>query len=621
MDAAAVVNVLQDEVERILRRLTLEETRDVALHLQINVDDNATKRDILRDIQDAFDNAADDDARNGLLRGLPIPEAHGADYQRLVEPPVHDDGDGHQVVPPGPQIVPNAGVEGVAAAVARDQVVPPGGQQQVNNGLQQIQQNDAVLVQNPGADRRQLMQQPVGVGQNVAANLGGVNLGGLQQNIGEILAQPNVGGVHQNLGGNFQFGGGNMAGMRPNMLNFGGGGFRQQNMQNVGGIPHVAGVVQQQLAGGAAMANLGQANRNMNAVAANIGYPRNNAVPLPNVNMGDQNAANMGPQNPGGLPQNAQLQGQNIQLPLLNLPQQNFPQAQRLVQMFPREFRMTGNISDDIAKSIKYLDICRQVADGRRKGYSDDEILSGLRRVVTTGAVKTYIDSQTNAPLEEILLFLRSFLKERTPTELYNDLTQLAQKEGQLAIQFFMDAIQIRQLIVVGSQVEGNVSYDPALVNATFIHTIRTGLRDEAVRAHMLPLLSDVNPADDNTLIREIHRAVGEAEERLKKLQEIQQQKKTPAKVNVVETSPELALVMKKLEESQAQMKENQNQMKVMQEQLAELMLKETRKKNVPWKKSACENCTKSNKPASSCFHCWKCFETGHKSQDCPKGN
>ena len=107
--------------------------------------------------------------------------------------------------------------------------------------------------------------------------------------------------------------------------------------------------------------------------------------------------------------------------------------------------------------------------------------------------------------------------------------------------------------------------------------------------------------------------SVAEAEERLKKLQELQQQKKVSAKVSVVESSPELAAVMKKLEESQVQLKENQHQMKVMQEQLAELMLKETAKKP-PFRKG-CDAC-KTNNKADSCRHCWKCGEDGHKAQD-----
>ena len=134
---------------------------------------------------------------------------------------------------------------------------------------------------------------------------------------------------------------------------------------------------------------------------------------------------------------------------MVNFPQ-NFPN-QRVVQVFPHKFRMNGTISDDIEKLNEYLDIFRQVADGRRKGYSDVEIMSGLRRRISPGAVKTYIDTQVDWPLEDVLWFLRSFLKVRTPAELNNKLSQLYLKEGQEPIKFFMDALRMRLLIVVGS--------------------------------------------------------------------------------------------------------------------------------------------------------------------------
>ena len=88
--------------------------------------------------------------------------------------------------------------------------------------------------------------------------------------------------------------------------------------------------------------------------------------------------------------------------------------------------------------------------------------------------------------------------------------------------------------------------------------------------------------------------------------------------MNVFETSPELAMIMKKLEENQAEMMENKNQMKVMQEQMIELMKKETAGK--PGYKKGCDACRAANK-SNSCRHCWKCGEDGHKSQDCKKGN
>ena len=166
-------------------------------------------------------------------------------------------------------------------------------------------------------------------------------------------------------------------------------------------------------------------------------------------------------------------------------------------------------------------------------------------------------------------------------------------------------------MIVVGSQVEGNVSYDPKLVHSTFLHTIRTGLRDESVRSHMLPFLSESTIIDDNTLIRELHKAVGEAEERRKKTEKSNEKAK-PVKVNVVETSPELAAVMKLLQE-------NQNQMKVMQEQVGELLAANPAVKKMKWKKKgSCSACTAAGK-GDSCQHCWKCGDDGHKSPQCTK--
>ena len=173
--------------------------------------------------------------------------------------------------------------------------------------------------------------------------------------------------------------------------------------------------------------------------------------------------------------------------------------------------------------------------------------------------------------------------------------------------------IEIRQLIVVGSQVEGTHSYDPNLVHSTFLHTIRTGLRDESVRSHMLPFLSESSNVDDNTLIRELHKAVAEAEERRKKTEK-PAEKKSNVKVNAVESSPELVTLIKVVQD-------NQNQMKVLQEQMGELLKLNPAVKK--FKKPGCEACAAANK-ADSCRHCWKCGDDGHKASEtdkCPKSN
>ena len=623
MAAAGDVGVLQDEVERILRRLSLEETKEIAVHLQLDdAADLEAKRDVMRLIQEAFDAAADDDARNTLLRGLPIPETQRVNYERLLAP---EQVDTHQNVD---QIVP----QHVGFMNNADD-----GVQTQDNLQQHAYQNAGGFhplhgMRNPGAFPvlHQNAVNHAGALYAGIANAGGLyagaaNVGGLHAgatNAGALYAGGGLNAGAANAGGALNVGGANAGGFNMGVVaqnrllyaqNAVAGGAAAAAAVNArpGGLMqnprHVA--IQNALNAGNQGQNAGAgvaAAQNVLNTGLRPRVPQNAGIRPPAANVaGAQNALNGGqPANLAGIPQFA---GPNMQLPFPQYPQQRF------VQMFPREFRMTGTICDDITKSMTYLDICRQVSDGRLKGYSDPEILSGMRRIMTTGAVKTIVDSHINKPLEEILLFLRSFLKTETPSELNNRLSQLVQQEGQLAIKFFMDAMEIRQLIVIGSQVEGTHSYDPNLVHSTFLHTIRTGLRDESVRSHMLPFLTESSQVDDNVLIRELHKAVAESEERRKKTEK-PLEKKPSLKVNAVESSPELAALIKLVQD-------NQNQMKVMQEQMGELLKSNPAVRK--FKKPGCEACAAANK-ADSCRHCWKCGDDGHKASEtdkCPKSN
>ena len=114
---------LQDEVERVLRRLTLEEITQVANHLQVEVDVGDVQRQVLRNIQNRFDATEDEAARRELFRNLPVPEPYRGVYDRILNPEV-----------------PEARVDNDAGINGEDRGVP------VAN-----QQNVAVVVDGPGA--------------------------------------------------------------------------------------------------------------------------------------------------------------------------------------------------------------------------------------------------------------------------------------------------------------------------------------------------------------------------------------------------------------------------------------------------------------------------------------
>ena len=77
---------LQDEVERLLRRIDVEGLRVVATHLQIQDVDGMAQRQLLREIQAVFDDAVDEPTREGYLRNLPIPLDHREQYNLILNP-------------------------------------------------------------------------------------------------------------------------------------------------------------------------------------------------------------------------------------------------------------------------------------------------------------------------------------------------------------------------------------------------------------------------------------------------------------------------------------------------------------------------------------------------------
>ena len=317
--------------------------------------------------------------------------------------------------------------------------------------------------------------------------------------------------------------------------------------------------------------------------------------------------------------------------------------------MFQGEFRLHGTISDDPVKSIKYTDLCKQINDGRRKGYSEDDLLSGLKRGIVAGSVKTYMDAWMDMTLSDALEFLRSHLKELPPSDLMTLLSGLAQGSDKTAKEFLLEALQLRQTLQASSH-----SSDAGMAQSVFIQSLRTGIRNEHIRHHMLPFLDETKAVPDNVLVKEMDRAVAEEEQRVRKLltaaggvekkrvaqsnavammmedplaERLQKllvagggvEKKIPAQANAVGMDDPLAVIMKQLKANETKMdtiqQDNKHQMKVMQEQIAELMKMDTDSKKPSWKKLGCEDCIANNRSAQ-CNHCWKCGKTGHKSRD-----
>ncbi len=96
----------------------------------------------------------------------------------------------------------------------------------------------------------------------------------------------------------------------------------------------------------------------------------------------------------------------------------------------------------------------------------------------------------TLARLKQIL---RAHFKEKSSTDLYQELAQLCQGQD-----FLIRAMNLRQQVIFSSQaVDNTVKYDPSLVQSLFIRVVETGLQQESIRAKLRPLLEKPSVNDE----------------------------------------------------------------------------------------------------------------------------
>ena len=283
------------------------------------------------------------------------------------------------------------------------------------------------------------------------------------------------------------------------------------------------------------------------------------------------------------------------------------------IEYFKRDFKISGVIADGTPKALNYINLCSQINDGKKKGYSEIEIVAAIKKSISPGTgLRTYVDSQYEMTLDEILQFLRSFLREKSPTELFTDLNQLCQGSSEDPASFLLRALEVRQKVLTASQTKGVIKYEKELVQRMFLHAVKTGLREGPVRNHMIPYLDHDRPQPDDLLLREINIATSEEKER-----ESKQRANKGVRVASVETnegvSQLLAPLVDVVSEMKAQIEELTSQVNAMPSGANRNQRND--RSSVSWKKKGCEDCTRNNR--SQCSHCWKCGKEGHQSKSC----
>ena len=143
-----------------------------------------------------------------------------------------------------------------------------------------------------------------------------------------------------------------------------------------------------------------------------------------------------------------------------------------------RDFKIMGAIGGDEQKDrLSFVSLIHQIDAGLEKGYKEREIIDAVIRAISPSLkLRSYLETMSELPLPKLRQMLRAHYKQKSGTELYQELTTMCQSPKESPQDFLVRALDLRQQVLFASQAEGGVvKYEPSLVNPLFLHAIETG--------------------------------------------------------------------------------------------------------------------------------------------------
>ena len=285
-----------------------------------------------------------------------------------------------------------------------------------------------------------------------------------------------------------------------------------------------------------------------------------------------------------------------------------------------KDFKINGNISNDKGH-ISLSNLNKQIESGLAKGYSERDVVDGVIQAISPALhLKSYLESKKCLSLEELRKILQSHYCEKTPTEAYQELSNIVQEKTESALNFLMRCLKLREQIIVSSQEQNAaIKFDENHVQSVFIHSVETGLIDDTIRNRMRPFLQN-KKVPDETLIREINLAMSIENERVNKFTSANK-KVQKAQAASVSSAP----VEKSEKVQPKQAKQNQilaalNELKADVDALkkgAQSPAREVPQPKTRKPKQKCKSCEENG--AEKCDHCFFCGSADHFSYGCRK--
>lgn len=300
-----------------------------------------------------------------------------------------------------------------------------------------------------------------------------------------------------------------------------------------------------------------------------------------------------------------------------------------------REFKVQGGQIGDQSSDISYNNVCKQIEEGIREGFSDTEVVRGVLQIIRPGAFKEMLTNKDELTVLELKGFLQAHLREKNSTELFGELMSAKQEGNETPQQFLYRVIALKQRVLITCKLsDAGIKYSAATVQDVFLQTVKQGLGDKySDLRRELKVLLDNSDVSDETIVRHVMRITSEESERQKRIG-LSRRQPTSAhsaqlELNTVHqhnAKQESTIVNPKpdpVKELTAKVDELTKIIEAMKwqsrpwptDQGSQYSQDKGRKKKE--RSYGCPKCVEQNR--SDCPHCFSCGEEGHRAMGCLK--
>ena len=154
-----------------------------------------------------------------------------------------------------------------------------------------------------------------------------------------------------------------------------------------------------------------------------------------------------------------------------------------------REFKISRTIGNaGETNKLSFISLIHQIEGALSKGYTEAEVREAVTKAISPGmTLRSFLECNPDLPLSKLRKILRSHYREISSTELYKSLSTLAQASNEDSQSFLFRALELRQRVIFTSkEADSKIKYNPKMIQNLFLHSLETGLRDEAIRSKLI---------------------------------------------------------------------------------------------------------------------------------------